>query len=271
MMTLITGRPGNGKTLLATDKYILQELEEQVKKIAKGERTFDYLVGEEVIQDSTNITNDEKSVLKKQVYRSLDVERPIYSDINGLNITNVRPIPDDNYDYRQFPKGSIIIYDEAQRRDSFKASRTQPDDIVTSLQTHRHHGYDIIFITQSPSFLNKYVKDLIGHHVHLKSLVKGRSSVGYEWSECQDNPSSETAKRICENKFTYFYPKRIFGMYKSTVVDTHRQSLVATLMYHKWKIAPFAFAAVAISYSLFTGANSSFFQFSTEEKKKKIL
>lgn len=226
------------------------------------------MVGEEIIEEEMSLTNDSKNVTKKLIYRSLDVERPIYTNINGLNIQNVHKIPEDNYDFRQFPEGSIVIYDECQQLPSFKASRSQPDEIVEALQVHRHKGYDIYFITQSPSFVNKYVKDVVGRHIHFRSLVAGVQSVGYQWSECQDNPSSETAKRIVERKINFFYPKRLFGLYKSTVIDTHRKSLWETIKLHKWKIAPFAFGVVALLWSISSVLTGGFFKFSAEEDKK---
>ena len=268
MIHLITGSPGTGKTLWTVDEPILGELTKQAKKKSQGIHTFDYLVGEEVIDEEMSLNNDSKNVTKKLVYRSLDVERPIYTNINGLNIQNVHKIPEDNYDFRQFPEGSIVIYDECQQLPSFKSSRSQPDEIVEALQVHRHKGYDIYFITQSPSFVNKYVKDVVGRHIHFRSLVAGVQSVGYQWSECQDNPSSETAKRIVERKINFFYPKRLFGLYKSTVLDTHRNSLWETIKLHKFKIAPFLLGGLGILWSVYNFLYGGFF-FPTEDKDKK--
>lgn len=177
-------------------------------------------------------------------------------------VENVNPIPEDNYDFNQFPEGSIIIYDECQQRESFKASRTRPDDIVESLQTHRHKAYDIIFITQSPRFVNKYVFDNVGKHIHFQNHAKGKGSVGRVWSEAQANPSSEAAKKMAENTINFFFPKRLFGLYKSTVLNTHKLEI-------PWKkLLPFGIAAVFLSYSIYSIYTSDFFNFGNNETKE---
>lgn len=268
MITLVTGSPGTGKTLYTVEKFILGELEKQSKAVQAGELSFDYCVSEKVVDSSMSLNQDTRVEKVEKVFRSLNIERPIYSNINALNIENVKTIDEDDYDYNKYPEGSVIIYDECQKLPSFASKTRTPDAIVESLQTHRHHGYDIIFITQSPSFINKYVKDVVGHHIHFRSLLKGRQSVGYEWSECQENPSSETSKRLVENKINFFYPKRLFGLYKSTVLDTHKQSILQTIILHKWKIAPIALGALAIAYAGFNVLNSNFFKFGNDTKSE---
>lgn len=258
MITLITGVPGAGKTLYAVYKHVVGELEKQSGN--KG-GSFDYLVGEEIISDDLSIAQDVKTQTVRKVYRSIDVERPIYTDINGLMVENVKRIPNDNYDFNQFPEGSIIIYDECQQRDSFKASRTRPDHIVESLQTHRHKAYDIIFITQSPRFVNKYVLDNVGKHIHFQNKARGKGSVGRVWSEAQTNPSSEAAKKISENTINFFFPKRLFGLYRSTVKNTHKLEV-------PWKkLLPFGVGIVFLAVSGYRLLNDDFFNFGNKDKE----
>lgn len=94
--------------------------------------------------------------------------RTIYCDIDGLRIDGVMPIADD-LDWRDTPEGSLVVYDEAQQNDIFKAGRGALSDnqIVKDLEIHRHTGHDIIFITQSPIFMHNHIRQLVGEHMHL--------------------------------------------------------------------------------------------------------
>ena len=75
MITLITGTPGAGKTLYAVsllDKYA----KENIKLLQNGQEP-----------------------------------RPLYADIDGLDMEGVEMPPDD---WRDTPEGSVIFYDEIQ-------------------------------------------------------------------------------------------------------------------------------------------------------------
>lgn len=140
-------------------------------------------------------------------------ERKIYSDIDGLQIDGVEKSPDD---WRTTPENSIVIYDEAQQHERFRAgTQANKDEIVQKLQVHRHSGYDIWFITQSPRFLNAFVLDLVGEHYHLHRPYGAKLASVYYWRSVRKQPQSLASRELAENEFLFKYPKELFDVYKS--------------------------------------------------------
>jgi hypothetical protein len=175
----------------------------------------------------------------KIVNQYLSTDRSIYSDIDGLNIEGVDTPPDD---WRDTPEGSVIIYDEAQQRDIFKCQRSKQSDIVEALQVHRHTGHDIIFITQSPRFLNMYVLDLVGEHYHLHRPYGASLASIYFWRSCQKNPQSKTAQKYVENESLFKYKSDLYKYYKSATVHTHKLAIPKKIIL--WCLAPFLMLAL---------------------------
>ena len=140
-------------------------------------------------------------------------DRKIYSDIDGLQIDGVEQSPDD---WRTTPDNSIVIYDEAQQHERFRAgTQANKDEIVQKLQVHRHTGHDIWFITQSPRFLNAFVLDLVGEHYHLHRSYGAKLASVYYWRSVRKQPQSLASRELAENEFLFKYPKQLFEVYKS--------------------------------------------------------
>ena len=149
--------------------------------------------------------------------------RTIYCDIDGLKIDGVMPIADD-LDWRDTPEGSLVVYDEAQQNDIFKAGRGALSDnpIVKDLEIHRHTGHDIIFITQSPIFMHNHIRQLVGEHMHLHRPYGAAVASVYQWRVCENNPNVESAKKRSENNRLFNFDKKLFDHYKSATVHTHK-------------------------------------------------
>lgn len=173
----------------------------------------------------------------KIVTQYLTTDREIYCDIDGLNIDGIHPAPDD---WRDTPDGSVIIYDEAQQRDIFKHNRSKPSDVVEALQVHRHTGHDIIFITQSPRFLNMFVLDLVGEHYHLHRPYGAPLASIYFWRACQKNPQSKSAQKYVENESLFKYKSDLFKYYKSATIHTHKLAIPKKIIL--WCLAPLLMA-----------------------------
>jgi hypothetical protein len=140
-------------------------------------------------------------------------DRKIYSDIEGLQIDGVEQSPDD---WRTTPDNSIVIYDEAQQHERFRAgTQANKDEVVQKLQVHRHTGHDIWFITQSPRFLNAFVLDLVGEHYHLHRPYGAKLASVYYWRSVRKQPQSLASRELAENEFLFKYPKELFDVYKS--------------------------------------------------------
>lgn len=163
------------------------------------------------------------------VEKYLKTDRKIYCDIDGLKIEGIEKSPDD---WRTTPEGSLIIYDEAQRREVFdgrKRSRAV-DDIVLEMDKHRHSGHDIIFITQSPTYLKPQILELIGEHYHVHRPYGAPLASIYFWRNAERKPSGRTAQQYTENKFLFRYDKKLFDYYTSAVEHTHKMRIPPKLI-----------------------------------------
>lgn len=115
------------------------------------------------------------------------------------------------------PYGALVVIDEAQRLMGNRPTASKVPPFIEALATHRHHGLDIVLITQHPSFLDPFVRKLVQRHMHISVKPIGRKI--YEWNECVDNPDSKVnIDKAIERQF--MLPKKAFGQYKSAEVHT---------------------------------------------------
>lgn len=154
-----------------------------------------------------------------QDFKFLLPVRTIYTNINALKIDYVRA---NVYDWRDCPDGSIIVIDEVQLVEPYSDIKTKDNPIVQDLTVHRHRGFDFWFITQFPTLLHPTVKVLIGVHFHL-TRPYGMTTVVYRFGSCKDTPNALVNKQNCEAKFNFNPQQRIFKLYKSTTINTHKK------------------------------------------------
>ena len=153
----------------------------------------------------------------EQGFKRFQPVRTIYSNIKALKIDYVRA---NIHDWRECPDGSIITIDEVQLVDPYAQTKVK-DDMVMELTTHRHRGFDFYFITQAPSLLHPTIKELIGCHYHI-TRPYGRTPKIYRFGSCRQYPNTLVNKLNCEAKFDFKPQQRIFKLYKSTTIDTHK-------------------------------------------------
>lgn len=115
------------------------------------------------------------------------------------------------------PYGSLIVIDEAQRLMGNRPAASRVPAFIEGLATHRHHGLDVVLITQHPSFVDPFVRKLVQRHMHISIKPVGRKL--YEWNECIDNPEAKmNIDKAIERQF--IVPKKSIGLYKSAEVHT---------------------------------------------------
>ena len=124
--------------------------------------------------------------------------------------------------WQDCPDGSIIFCDEAQRFLRPRSGRVVPD-WLGAFETHRHRGFDFIFITQHPSLIDTHVRRLIGRHHHFHKPFGIKNSIRYTWEHTQENPCAHTFKDA-QRKSIRTNPE-VFKLYKSTALDTHKRQL----------------------------------------------
>lgn len=164
------------------------------------------------------------------IIKALESGSPVYTNINGLvkekfpNNYNLHEAPDD---WRDTPHGSLVIYDECQQPHLYPSNAQRglvTDERLTAMETHRHSGHHLVFITQAPTFVHHHIRKLVGEHIH---LYRGRGIGGamrYEWSHTCDNPNDRREQERADSLFWKF-PKEHFQYYKSATVHTHKFKL----------------------------------------------
>lgn len=161
------------------------------------------------------------------IIEALEAGRPVFTNINGLvkdkfpNNSLLQDAPDD---WRDTPEGSLVIYDEAQQSHLYPSNAQRgkvEDERLTAMETHRHSGHDLVFITQAPTFVHHHIRKLVGEHLH---LYRGRGIGGatrHTWSHTCDNPNDRREQERATSVFWKF-PKEHFEYYTSAVMHTHK-------------------------------------------------
>ncbi len=229
---LITGQPGNGKTLYAV-ALIKQALKEG---------------------------------------------REVYTNINGITL-DVLPIPENDkgeLDWTLTPrgdaelglKGALIVYDETQKLSYFAyktKEKLSSNPLITELETHRHYGYDLIFITQSPKFLHLHLLDLVNEHYHVKRpFNKKQAEIHLHRKACM-LPETEAAEKRAEDIFKFQYPPELFKAYKSTEIVTNSKLRIPKYMKRLFWII--GLCLLGIIYLVFFKDNFIFSHVAGKDKK----
>jgi zona occludens toxin len=177
MITLITGLPGNGKTL-----YALAWLKERAVK--EGRTVY-------------------------------------YSGIADLRIPGWIEL-EDATKWASVPKGSIVIVDEAQRIFRPRMHGAKVPDFVEALETHRHLGVDLVFITQHPMLVDANVRRLVGQHFHVVRKFGTQFATIHEWGKCKEHCDKNREDSV---RHEWKFDREVFGLYKSAEVHTHKRRI----------------------------------------------
>lgn len=177
MISLITGLPGNGKTLFGL-WHIKQKAERE----------------------------------NREVY---------YHNIKDLTLPWTVCDPEK---WMDLPHGSIIVLDECQFVFAKKPNGSKLPDFYEQLATHRHRGFDIYLITQHPTLIDNFVRQLVGQHFHaVRKFGMARATI-YEWSAANPAPQSIASQKSAI-PLKWGYPKEVYGYYKSAEVHTVKRAI----------------------------------------------
>lgn len=185
----ITGLPGNGKTL-----YAIQFVRDLAEKT--GRPVFYH-----------NIPG------LGLPWHALNVREEM---INGQAV-NV-PL------WWEAPTGAIVVIDEAQNCGFGVRPRGQVPEWARKLETHRHLGIDLVFITQSPMLLDSHDRALVGTHFHVvRNFGLARATV-HEFQQLKDNVLKSRAGSI---RHEWKYPKDVYALYRSAEAHTGKARIPA--------------------------------------------
>ncbi|WP_199033035.1 zonular occludens toxin domain-containing protein [Ralstonia sp. ASV6] len=124
----------------------------------------------------------------------------------------------------ELPEKAIIVIDEVQKVMPPRPSSSRPPKHVMELETHRHRGYDLFFLSQDPSLVDNHIKKLAGEHIHLIRQWGREKADVFKMQKVQD-PTNANLKRALRSTFPY--PKEVYGWYKSADAHTHKKKMPA--------------------------------------------
>lgn len=160
---------------------------------------------------------------------------PVYADIDGLDYDRLgvkRLVPEDCTSrdgaidhcrkWYEVEDGAYIVIDECQRVFPVRNSAAAVPRYVSEFETHRHHGFNVLLITQGPNLIDKHVRTLVERHVHLKRTFGLSRSLRVEWPQCEESPQSSFAIRRGVAS-TFKFPAKYYGVYKSATIHNQQR------------------------------------------------
>lgn len=181
----------------------------------------------------TGVPGSGKTLLAVEWIRQyLEEGRAVYSDIAGIDMSKVASgavAGESPRDWRTTPEGSVVVFDEAQGQFASAGKPGRPnDEVILAMETHRHTGHDLIFITQNGTMIHHHIRKLIGRHVHVQRAFGANAANLFQWYEATDE--RDRGERAKADKQLWRYPKKLFNAYKSATVHTHKVRIPRKLL-----------------------------------------
>ena len=193
------------------------------------------------------ILNNEDGLFKMKLEDGTDteVDRPLYfCHIDGLDKRkfNAHELTEEEIMSAPLrdilPTGAVLIVDEAHYTYPVRAAGRPVPPYIQELTELRHHGHTVILMTQHPSQLDVFVRNLVSKHTHLERKAVGMKQ--YTWYKCVtslDNPAAVTGVESSSWK----PPKEAFKYYKSS---SQHQKFKKNIPFAVWALVGiFAFMA----------------------------
>lgn len=173
---VITGLPGNAKTL-----YALQSL---IERASREQRPVYYAGLKEFIADDPR--------LKGTTWIEFDPTTW----------------------HETVPAGSLIFIDECQKIFRARSISGQAPKYVTELEEHRHKGLDFVMVTQHPRLIDPSLRVLTQTHRHMVRLSGFEASTVHRWDSIKAEPD-KNSQRTDSEKTKWAFAKDLYGLYKS--------------------------------------------------------
>ncbi|WP_170799418.1 zonular occludens toxin domain-containing protein [Stutzerimonas stutzeri] len=197
------------------------------------------------------------------ILKAVEEGRPVYSNIAGLKIPQCHPAPDD---WRDTPEGSLVVYDEAQQPHLYPSTAHRgevKDERLRQMEVHRHTGHDLVFVSQSPSFLHHHIRKLAGEHIHLYRAFGAKIVTKYTWQHTVDSPNDRGEQGRADS-VPWKFPKEHFQYYQSATIHTHKfkmpKKLAALLIFIVVVAGLVVWNASTNQNSLLTGSGADIHQ-----------
>lgn len=190
--TLVTGLPGNGKTL-----FVVSEIQKLAKVMAERNAANPATYGGPMRMSSDH-------VIYTHGIKELAIE-------GCASLLNPR-------EWHLLPTGSVVVLDEAQKTFVKRANGAAVPPYVSAFETLRHDGKRALLITQHPNLIDAHVRHLVGQHLHAERLFGMQVAAIFEWPKVYD-PDNRTHRKAAQVTHWQF-PTSVYKLYKSAEVHT---------------------------------------------------
>lgn len=175
-------------------------------------------------------------------------DRPLYidgiPDVDPEKIPH-EPLPEgctgENWN-EWLPTNAILVVDECQRYWRQRPNGSKVPEAVQEIETHRHRGVDLFFITQHPRLIDINIKSFVENHKHFDKTQLGTRRM-WEWQRC-GNPDSKTDLNDAMAK-PYRLDKESFTLYKSAELHT---KIKVNRSFWVWLFPLILISTIAIGY-----------------------
>lgn len=131
--------------------------------------------------------------------------------------------PEAVHQWKTLPQNSIVIVDESYKVWKQRNGKEEVPLSAQQLAEHRHLGFDFFLITQAPKNLDVFVRRLVGAHYHYDRRFGAKTVNRYMWNRIEENPNDQWKKKEAVRESIKF-DKKVFDLYKSAEVHTHKRS-----------------------------------------------
>lgn len=222
MLTLITGQPGNGKTLHAL--YLVEKLRKETGRVVYYWNIKGLQLPWEPMGDPSTFGRWKEGI------------EPDMSVIER---------------WWELPAGAIIFIDEAQGVFRPRGRSGPVPPIVAHLETHRHSGHDIFMLTQHPQLIDMAVRKLAGRHIDVVRRFGREAATVYQWELVRDPSSDKDRREALKTKWVY--PRELYGKYSSAELHTVRRDFPLKLILRLGALAAVCLAAIGYAYVKISG------------------
>lgn len=217
---LITGTPGAGKTTFAVAERLAVEVKRKLKTddgveysrrvlvagvrglVLEHERLPHKLTGEKITDQDVDrwnaMASGDTPVYQRLAGDPVVTETPELVAVNGILTPTGRTLavtPMVQNWWLWCKPGDLILVDEAQ----FLAPRgilgRKPPYWIQALEIHRHYGVDFIFITQHPHLIDTTIRNLVGLHRHIRSVMGSAVCMTYTWDHASNPERASLASK----------------------------------------------------------------------------
>jgi len=154
--------------------------------------------------------------------------------------------------HEHLPDDAILIIDEAQKIFPKRPNGAPIPPGLSALETHRHRGWDVYFITQSPNFLHIHARDCCNEHWHFsRSFGTHKPYLYHSGSGYVDIRDSKKLRFECVRSKVPL-DTSCYDLYKSAEVHTHKKRVPLKVVL-LWVLPLLGLLAVYASYRVISG------------------